>query len=133
MAGKIPPDCMQLEQLSTQIQALYRDELGHVPSNVSCRLSGTMLTIVIENPTTPPERILLEGHKKELAEQVGWNLYKAIEPQIKILIEDTFMLPVVDMIGSSSVESYHTSIMVILDTADTAMSTQSKQSDTNDE
>lgn len=115
MAGKIPRDYTHLEQsLSAQIQALYCAQLGHLPSNVDCRLSDTTLTIIVENPTTPPERILLEGDKTELAKQVGWNLYKAIEPQIKILIEETLMVSVVDIIASSSIESRHTTVMVIL-------------------
>lgn len=116
MAGKTPPDYTQLEQsLSMQILALYREQLAHLPSNVSCRLSDKTLTIIVDDPTTPPERILLEGHKKELAEQVGWNLYKAIEPQIKTLIEAVLGVSVVDMIASFSIESLHTSIMVVLD------------------
>lgn len=115
MEEKIPADFSLLEQtLSQQIQDLYVSQLGHSPDKIVCNLLDRSLTIIVEHPITPPERILIESHKNDLAEEVGWNLYKAIEPRLKVLIEEVVRVPVVDLIGSSSIDSDRTSIIAVL-------------------
>lgn len=115
MEEKTSVDYTQLEAtLAQQIQALYFAQLGHSPKKVVCNLLDKSLTIIVEHPTTPPERLLIESRKHDLAQEVGWNLYKAIEPQLKDLIEEVLKVPVVDLIGSSNIDSDRTSIIVVL-------------------
>ncbi|OKH27487.1 DUF2294 domain-containing protein [Chroogloeocystis siderophila] len=115
MEENIPTNCIQLEAiLAQQIQALYFNLLGHLPEKVVCNLSNQNLTVIVEHPTTPPERLLLENRKNDLAQEVGWNLYKAIEPQLKQLIEEVLDVSAVDMLGSSNIDSDRTSIIVVL-------------------
>lgn len=102
------------ETLSYKIRDLYIKQLGHAPQQVVCNLSDNSLTIVIEHPITPPERILIENHKNKLAEEVSWNLYKALEPQLKVLIEGVVRVSVVDLLGTSSIDSDRTSIIAVL-------------------
>ncbi len=115
MEEKKPVDCLQMEAtLAQQIQALYFKQLGHLPGKVVCNLSNQSLTVVVEHPTTPPERLLIESQKNDLAREFGRNLYKAIEPQLKNLIEEVLKVPVVDLLGSSNIDSDRTSIIIVL-------------------
>ncbi|PIG90941.1 DUF2294 domain-containing protein [Gloeocapsopsis sp. IPPAS B-1203] len=115
MEEKILASFTSLEEtLSQQIHALYISQLGHSPQKVICNLLDKSLTIVVEHPTTPPERLLIESHKNDLAEEVSWNLYKAIEPYMKAIIEAVVRVPVVDLIGTSSIDSDRTSIVAVL-------------------
>jgi uncharacterized protein YbcI len=115
MEEKIPDSFTSLEEtLSQQIHALYISQLGHSPQKVICNLSDKNLTIVVEHPMTPAERFLIESRKNDLAQEVSWNLYKAVEPQMKAIIEAVVRVPVLDLIGTSSIDSDRTSIIAIL-------------------
>ncbi len=90
----------QLEQvLSQRIQALYRTQLGHQPSKVSCQVFDDNLAIVIEDSITQSEQLLLNNGQMELAQQVRSDLDKGIQPQLKALIEEVMNVPVIDLLS----------------------------------
>ena len=79
----------QLERtLSQRIQALYRTQLGHQPSKVTCQIFDEKIAIILENSITQPEQFLASNGQADLAEQVRSDLDKAIQPQLKALIEE---------------------------------------------
>ncbi|MUL34871.1 DUF2294 domain-containing protein [Gloeocapsopsis dulcis] len=115
MEEKIPASFTLLEEtLSQQIRALYTSQLGHSPQKVICNLLDKTLTILVEHAMTPPERLLIESGKHDLVEEVRWNLCKAIEPHLKAIIEAVVKVPVVDLIGTSNIDSDRTSITAVL-------------------
>lgn len=105
----------QLEQnLSERIQVLYLTQLGHKPNKVSCQLIDKTLTIVVENPITQPERLLAQSGKTELAEQVRFNIHKAFQPQLKVLIEEVIGVDLIELVGDSQLQTGRTVIIAIL-------------------
>ena len=105
----------QLERsLSQQIQALYRNELGHRVSEVDCELLETKIAIVLEQSVTQPEQLLAEQGKDELVEELHAELEKAIRPQLKELIEAIVGVPVIDLLSDSTIKTERTGIIAIL-------------------
>jgi len=106
---------MQLEQnLSQHIQMLYVAQLGHEPSHVSCQLIDKTITIVVDNPITQPERLLDESGKQEFAQQVRDNLHKALQPQLKVLIEEVVGVSVIQLMGESKLQTGLTTVIALL-------------------
>lgn len=111
------PSVGMLEQnLSQRIKVLYLTELGHEPDKVECRLINQTLTIIVENPVTQPEQLLLQSGKQEFAEQVRSTIHKAFQPQLKALIEEVVGTRVIDLLGDSKIQTGRTSILAVLAT-----------------
>jgi uncharacterized protein YbcI len=100
--------------LAQRIQALYRDQLGHQPSKVTCQLSDSNLTIILENSITQPEQLLAQTGRQELAEQVRSDLDEAIQPQLKTLIENILNVQVVELLSDATLETGRTGIIALL-------------------
>jgi len=105
----------QLERtLAQRIQALYREQLGHQPSKVTCQLSDRNLVIVLEDSITQPEQLLAHTGRQELAEQVRSDLDEAIQPQIKELIEEILNVEVVELLTDATLETGRYGIIAVL-------------------
>lgn len=100
--------------LAQRIQALYRDQLGHQPSKVTCQLADSNLTIILENSITQPEQLLAQTGRIELAEQVRADLDEAIQPQLKTVIEDILNVEVVELLSDATLETGRTGIIALL-------------------
>lgn len=100
--------------LSQRIQALYRNQLGHQPSKVSCQIFDTKIVIILEDAITPPEQLLADSGQEELAEQVHTDLNKAIQPQLKVLIEEVLGVSVIDLLSDATLETGRTGTIAVL-------------------
>ncbi|MEO8892136.1 MAG: DUF2294 domain-containing protein [Coleofasciculaceae cyanobacterium] len=106
----------QLERLLSQkLQALYRAQLGHQPGKITCQLFDEKLAVIVENSITPPEQLLANNGQTELAEQVRSDLEKALEPQLKALIEQVLGVAVLDLLSDATLETGRTGIIAILE------------------
>jgi len=106
----------QLERvLSQRLQALYREQLGHQPSKVTCQLFDEKVAIIVENSITPPEQLLANTGQIELAQQVRADLDKAIQPQLKELIEEVLNVSVLDLLSDATLETGRTGIIAVLE------------------
>ncbi len=104
----------QLERtLSQSIQALYRQELGHQPSKVTCQLFEDKLAIILEESITPAEEILLQEGQDKLAEQVRSSLDDALNFKLKNLIEEVIEVEIVDLLSDSTLETGRTGIIAL--------------------
>jgi uncharacterized protein YbcI len=101
--------------LSQHLQALYRTQLGHQPGKVTCQIFDEKVAIVFENSITPPERLLADNGRAELAEQVRSDLKEAFEPQMKRLIEEVLNVVVLDLLSDATLETGRTGAIAILD------------------
>ena len=105
----------QLERsLSQQIQALYRNQLGHRPSEVDCELLETKIAIVLEQSVTQPEQLLAEQGKEALVEELHAALDQVLRPQLKSLIEEVVGVPVLDLLIDATIKTERTGMIVIL-------------------
>lgn len=105
----------QLERtLSQRIQALYRTQLEHQPSRVTCQIFEEKIAIILEDSITKPEKILVNSGEQELAEQVRSELDSAIRPQLKALIEEVVGVAVIDLLSNAKLETGRTATVVIL-------------------
>lgn len=105
----------QLERtLSQRIQALYRTQLEHQPSRVTCQIFEEKIAIILEDSITKPEKILVNSGEQELAEQVRSELDEAIQPQLKALIEEVVGVAVIDLLSNAKLETGRTATVVIL-------------------
>ncbi len=105
----------QLErQLSQKIQALYREHLGHQPSQVICQLADSKLTVIIENSITQAEKLLAEEGCSALAKEVRTTLSDAVLQPIQSETEAILGVSVLDMMVDSTLETSRTGIIAIL-------------------
>lgn len=105
----------QLERtLSQQIQALYRTQLEHQPSKVTCQIFDEKIAIILEDSITQPEQLLFNTGQEELAEQVRSELDEVIQPQLKALIEQVVGVPVIDLLSDAKLETGRTATIAIL-------------------
>jgi uncharacterized protein YbcI len=105
----------QIERtLSQRIQAFYREQLGHQPSKVTCQLSDSNLMIVIENSITPPEQLLAQFGRIELAEQVRSDIDDAMQPQLKEIIKEILNVDVLELLSDATLETGRTGIIGVL-------------------
>ena len=108
----------QLERTLAQgIEALYRQELGHRPTKVSCRIFDEKIAIVLEEAITAPEQLLANSGQEELAEQVRADLDKALRPQLIRLIEETVGVAVTDLLSDAKLNTERTGMIAILSAA----------------
>ena len=106
----------QLERLLSQrLQGLYREQLGHQPSKVTCQLFDEKLAVIVEDSITPPEQLLANTGQAELAQKVRADLDKAIQPQLKALIEEVLSVGVLDLLSDATLETGRTGIIAVLD------------------
>ncbi len=109
------PTSGQLERnLSQRIQVLYSSYLESQPAEVTCQIFDNKIAIVLDNFMTRPVQLLAEQGKKELAQQVRFTLNKALEPQLKALIEEVVGVPVIDWLSDAKLESGHIGTIAIL-------------------
>ncbi len=105
----------QLERtLSQRIQALYRTQLEHQPSKVTCQIFDEKIAIILEDSITQPEQLLLNSGQEKLAEQVRSELDEALQPQLKSLIEEVVGVAVIDLLSNAKLETGRTATVVIL-------------------
>ncbi len=105
----------QLErEISQKMQALYKTQLGHQPSKVTCQLFDSKLAIILEDSVTQPEKLLVEEGQLELAEKVRADLNQAMQPQIKSMVEDVLAVDVLDLLSDATLETKRTGMIVIL-------------------
>lgn len=105
----------QLERdLSQQVQAFYREHLGHQPLKITCQIFDQKVTFVIENSLTPTEQLLLKEGKEKLANSVHACLDEITQPQIKQLIESALNVEVTDLLSDATLETGRTGIIAIL-------------------
>ncbi|MEM8805589.1 MAG: DUF2294 domain-containing protein [Cyanobacteria bacterium P01_G01_bin.38] len=105
----------QLErELSQKIEALYRAQLGHKVSKVTCQLFGAKLAIVLEDSITQPEQLLVEKGKTDLVEEMHEDLSQAIQPQIKALIETVLSVEVLDLMSDATLDTGRTGMIAVL-------------------
>jgi uncharacterized protein YbcI len=110
-----PPTRGQLERtLSQRIQALYRTQLEHQPSKVTCQIFDEKIAIILEDSITQPEQLLVNSGQQELAEQVRSELDEALQPQLKSLIEEVVGVAVIDLLSNAKLETGRTATVVIL-------------------
>ncbi len=113
----------QLERtLSQSIQALYRNQLGHQPSRVVCQILDEKIVIVLENSITPPEQVLLNNGKQQLAQQVRSDLDAAMDQEVRNLIQQVVGIPVIDLLMDATLETGRSGTIAILDRAPTLRS-----------
>lgn len=115
MQPSSPPTRGQVERtLSQRIQALYRNQLGHQPSQVTCQIFEEKIAIVLENAVTQPEQLLVNSGQQELAEKVRSDLDAAIQPQLKEIIEEVVGVPVIDLLSDAKLETGRSGTIAIL-------------------
>ncbi|HCF30133.1 MAG TPA: hypothetical protein DEV81_23690 [Cyanobacteria bacterium UBA11049] len=105
----------QIERtLSQRIQALYRNQLEHQPSRVTCQLFDEKVAIILEDSITQPEQLLVNNGQAELAEKVRAELDDALQPQLKELIEEIVGVCVIDILSNAKLDTGRTATVVIL-------------------
>jgi uncharacterized protein YbcI len=106
------PTVGQLERsLSQRIQALYRDQLGHLSGKVTCQIFGEKLAVVIEDSLTKPEKLLVEGGQEKLVTQVRNDLSEAIQPRLKMVIEEVLEVNVLDLLSDATLSTGRTGLI----------------------
>lgn len=110
-----PPTRGQLERtLSQRIQSLYRTQLEHQPSRVTCQIFDEKIAIILENSITQAEQLLVNSGQEELAQHVRTELDEALQPQIIALIEEVVGVAVLDLLSDAKLSTGRTATVAIL-------------------
>lgn len=106
----------QLERsLAQNIRRLYRTQLGRNPGEVVCQLKEQHLTVVVEDSVTAMEKTLILDNQSQVANQFRANLESVLLPQLQTVIEDTLEAKVLDVVGSSMMQTNSTGVFALLD------------------
>ncbi len=111
------PTSGQLERtLAQSIQKLYRQELKHSPSKITCHLFGNQLAIVIEDAITAVEKTLANlKDDNQTVKQLNAAINEAIESKLKTLIEEILAVEVNDILFDSTFKTNLTGAIATLD------------------
>lgn len=122
------PTSGQLERnLSQNIQRLYRQELAHSPSKITCKLFGSQLAIVIEDALTSVEKTLAKSDldNSTTVRQLNRAINNAIKSRLKNLIEEILDVNVLDILFDSTFETSRTGAIATLETTPLVRNSQS--------
>ncbi|MDJ0568874.1 MAG: DUF2294 domain-containing protein [Pleurocapsa sp. MO_192.B19] len=110
------PTSGQLERdLSQKIQKLYRQDLEHTPSKITCQLFGSQLAIVIEDALTPVEKTLINiEEENKIVKKFNSAINDAIESKLKTIIEEILAVEVQDILFDSTLETSLTGAIATL-------------------
>lgn len=100
--------------LSQRIQALYRNQLEHQPSRISCQIFDEKVAIILEDSITQPEQLLVNTGQEELAQEVRSEIDEALKPQIQSIIEEVVGVGVVDLLSNAKLDTGRTATVAIL-------------------
>jgi uncharacterized protein YbcI len=111
------PTSGQLERnLSQSIQKLYRQELKHSPSKITCQLFGNQLAIVIDDAITAVEKTLTKVQDdNQTVKQLNTAINEAIASKLKTLIEEILAVKVDDLLFNSTFKTNRTGAIATLD------------------
>ena len=110
------PTCGQIERdLSQRIQKLYREQIGHSPRKVTCKLFDNRIVIVIEDSFTILQKTLIEeDNQNETAKYINLAIDNVIKSKLKIAVEEVLEIEVYDTLFNSSLKSQQAGAIVIL-------------------
>lgn len=110
------PTSGQLERnLSQRVHKLYRQELEHSPSKVTCQLFGNQLAIVIEDALTAVEKTLAQTDEKQTTvKKLNSAINEVVESKLKTLIEEILAVNVDDILFDSTLETSRTGAIATL-------------------
>lgn len=114
MNRKLPTSGQIERDLSQRIQKLYREQLGHCPRKVTCKLFDNRLAVVIEDSLTILQKTLVEEDDGETARYVNLAIDNVIKSKLKIAIEEVLDIEVYDILFDSSLKSQSAGAIVIL-------------------
>jgi uncharacterized protein YbcI len=106
--------------LSQQIQKLYKEDLGHTPSKVTCQIIDDKVMIVVEDSLTKLEKLLIEGEASETGggdsdvEGIRSDLDTIIRPKITALVEESLAVSVIDVLSDTTLGTGRTGMVVVL-------------------
>ncbi|MBE9044339.1 DUF2294 domain-containing protein [Pleurocapsales cyanobacterium LEGE 10410] len=110
------PTLGQLERDLSQITyKVYREELGHSPSKITCKFFSKKLAIIIEDALPTLEKALMEEKKdNQIVKDLNLAINNIIKSKLKILIKEVLAVEVCDILFDSSLETHHAGAIVIL-------------------
>ncbi|MEQ9671227.1 DUF2294 domain-containing protein [Coleofasciculus sp. G2-EDA-02] len=115
MSKKALPTRGQLERnLSQGVQSLYREQLGHQPSQITSSIQGNRVTLILEDAVTQPEQLLANQGEEALTQQVRSDLNAAIKPLLRELIQEILGVEVIDLLSDTTLETKRVGIIAVL-------------------
>jgi uncharacterized protein YbcI len=111
------PTSGQLERnLAQSIQKLYRQELKHSPSKITCQLFGNQLAIVIDDAITAVEKTLTKvKDDNQTVKELNIAINDAIASKLKTLIEEILAVKVDDLLFNSTFKTNRTGAIATLE------------------
>lgn len=99
--------------LSPKIHSLYLERLQHELCGINFHWFENKLILVLEGTVTKTEKLLYQNHHQELADRVRKIIDEMILPEIKIAIEQTMNVSVVDFLSDTTIDTSRTGVIAI--------------------
>ncbi len=105
----------QIERtIGQRLQGIYRERTGQRPEKVTCQFFDEKLAIVLEQIVTPAERFLLDSGRQATAEKFRTELEDTMKAEIIALIEEISATVVIQLLGSTDLDSGFSGFIAIL-------------------
>ena len=115
MSNQLSTSSYSLEgDLKQSIQELHTALFNHPISEVTCQLvTEGVVTVVLENTTTLPEKRLVEGGCNHTASILRQHLIRIFEARLKILFSEEYQRSVEDILSQYQADTGRMSLMII--------------------
>lgn len=109
------PTVGELERaLGQRVSMFYRQLTGQQPQRVVCHFFANMVGILVEQSTTPVERLLINASQLDLANQVRICINGAVRQEMKALSESVLGIDVRAVLVDSVLGTGYTGVFVML-------------------
>ncbi|MDJ0692539.1 MAG: DUF2294 domain-containing protein [Xenococcaceae cyanobacterium MO_188.B32] len=101
--------------LSQKIKDIYQERLEHQLNDIYYKLFDSTLIIILEGTITSTEKLLKDNDRLYLVTQVREAIERAIQPQIKNIIEEVMDVKVVDFLSDTTIDNDLTGAIAIFE------------------
>ncbi|MEL6442538.1 MAG: Na-translocating system protein MpsC family protein [Cyanobacteria bacterium J06621_8] len=106
----------QLEKrLSQNIKALYDEEINFSPQKITCKLFSRYLAVVSDEALTPLEKSLWGFGKKNLSEEIRFEIDNIIKPKLIRVIESIVEVKVEAVLSNAAFTLNKCGILIIFE------------------
>lgn len=114
MVDNLPTRGEMERSLSQSILAFYRRQLGCRTEKVSCHIVNQQLSIAIENPISPIEKLLHRESDEGFVSSLRERIDRALKQELPAIIESILNVGITAIAIDTSVEKNFTGIVALL-------------------
>lgn len=101
--------------ISEKLKRLYLNYLEQDLHEISFQWLDDKLIIVVEGTVTPPEQMLYQHERQNLAYQIREAIDELVLPQVKETLEERMEIKVTDFLSDTTIQTGRTGVIAIFE------------------